>query len=107
MFTRRGMLALVSALCVLASVVSKADSPGDIASPEQLEHIAAAARQAGFPCEGKEAIFIGTTSGDRPKADFYVLTCKDGHRFGYLGYGGGKFQIERCEVMEANGLTCF
>jgi len=43
-----------------------------------------AARQAGFPCEGNEAIFIGTTTHD-PKADFHVLTCQAGHRFGYLG----------------------
>ena len=107
MVAQRGMLALVSALCVLRPHASMADSPGDMASLEQLDHIAAAARQAGFSCEGKEAVFIGTSSGGRSKADFWVLTCKDDHRFGYLDFGEGIFQIEHCEVMEAHGLTCF
>lgn len=80
----RTIAAIRALTASVASLPCAAANPGDTTSIEEMEHIASAARQAGFPCEGNEAIFIGTTTHD-PKADFYVLTCQAGHRFGYLG----------------------
>ena len=90
----------------MASVeASSADS--EWASPEEVQHIAAAAKQAGFSCEGKRALVVAKKTKPEDRASFYVLECTDGHHYGYLDYGEGRFQIERCEVMKAEGLTCF
>jgi hypothetical protein len=89
----------------LASTEANA-ADSEWASPEEVQHIAAAARQVGFSCDGKRALVVAKKTKPEDKASFYVLECADGHRYGYLDYGG-KFNIERCEVLKAEGLTCF